>query len=273
MTLKTSHVLFQVSAQRKISAELPPKSWVLKEAEALAHNQAEARLIVAAEYTNTTSLRLRRKEWVCEGGSNNRKRRRKVCKFNNNTEEDLLWRQRRGTRERARLQASFFLQWGNRKRLRCVRVKDPRISARLNGGIRRKLSSQWIIVLGSLFLRKKLPIFIINNPIASQGGYNNNNPRIIIILFFLSLWNSDGAILRSAAGENRKPASSPEKEDRYYTRRGVRRRRTVKSPAITMERREPLFGQSFTSPSLARERGRFSCHEGLQASSETQKEG
>lgn len=35
----------------------------------------------------------------------------------------------------------FFLQWGNRKRLRCVRVKDPRISSRLNGGIRRKLTS------------------------------------------------------------------------------------------------------------------------------------
>nr|AFK46155.1 unknown [Lotus japonicus] len=37
----------------------------------------------------------------------------------------------------------FFLQWGNRKRLRCVRVKDPRISTRLNGGggIRRKLAS------------------------------------------------------------------------------------------------------------------------------------
>jgi len=36
----------------------------------------------------------------------------------------------------------FFLQWGNRKRLRCVRVKDPRISTRLNGGvIRRKLNS------------------------------------------------------------------------------------------------------------------------------------
>jgi len=35
----------------------------------------------------------------------------------------------------------FFLQWGHRKRLRCVRVKDPRISTRLNGGIRRKLGS------------------------------------------------------------------------------------------------------------------------------------
>ncbi|RYR04504.1 hypothetical protein Ahy_B06g084255 [Arachis hypogaea] len=36
----------------------------------------------------------------------------------------------------------LFLQWGNRKRIRCVRVKDPRISTRLNavvGGITRKL--------------------------------------------------------------------------------------------------------------------------------------
>ena len=31
--------------------------------------------------------------------------------------------------------------------------------------------------------------------------------------------NSDGAILRSSAGDNRKSAS-PEKEDRYYTTRG-----------------------------------------------------
>ena len=35
----------------------------------------------------------------------------------------------------------IFLQWGNRKRLRCTRAKDPRISARLNDGFRRKLTS------------------------------------------------------------------------------------------------------------------------------------
>lgn len=34
----------------------------------------------------------------------------------------------------------LFLQWGNRKRVRCVRVKDPEISARFNGGIRRKFT-------------------------------------------------------------------------------------------------------------------------------------
>ncbi|KAB1221168.1 hypothetical protein CJ030_MR2G012833 [Morella rubra] len=37
----------------------------------------------------------------------------------------------------------LFLQWGNRKRVRCVRVKDPEISARINGGIRRKITSRF----------------------------------------------------------------------------------------------------------------------------------
>ncbi|XP_050244916.1 uncharacterized protein LOC126693092 isoform X1 [Quercus robur] len=37
----------------------------------------------------------------------------------------------------------LFLQWGNRKRVRCVRVKDPEISARFNAGIRRKITSRF----------------------------------------------------------------------------------------------------------------------------------
>lgn len=37
---------------------------------------------------------------------------------------------------------------------------------------------------------------------------------------FLVCRNSDGAILRSTVGDNRKSAS-PEKEDRYYTTRGT----------------------------------------------------
>ncbi|KAG2682790.1 hypothetical protein I3843_10G001300 [Carya illinoinensis] len=41
------------------------------------------------------------------------------------------------------LEPELFLQWGNRKRVRCVRVKDPEISARLNGGIRRKITSSF----------------------------------------------------------------------------------------------------------------------------------
>ncbi|XP_061343346.1 uncharacterized protein LOC133289432 [Gastrolobium bilobum] len=93
----------------------------------------------------------------------------------------------------------FFLQWGNKKRLRCVRVKDPRISARLNGGIRRKIASA-VDHRSGLALSEKETSHLHQQP--------NRLTR-----------NSDGAILRSAAGENRKSAS-PEKEDRYYITRG-----------------------------------------------------
>jgi hypothetical protein len=37
----------------------------------------------------------------------------------------------------------LFLQWGNRKRVRCVRVKDPEISARFNAVIPRKIASRF----------------------------------------------------------------------------------------------------------------------------------
>ncbi|XP_057508795.1 uncharacterized protein LOC130791605 [Actinidia eriantha] len=36
----------------------------------------------------------------------------------------------------------FFLQWGNKKRLRCVRVRDPQISQPFTGRIRRKIASE-----------------------------------------------------------------------------------------------------------------------------------
>ncbi|KAI4350361.1 hypothetical protein L6164_004823 [Bauhinia variegata] len=90
----------------------------------------------------------------------------------------------------------FFLQWGNRKRLRCVRVKDPRISARLSGGIRRKLSST---------VDRSGP-----TPSEKESAHFQSN-RLTR--------NSDGTTLRSTGGEHRKSAS-PEKEDRYYTTRG-----------------------------------------------------
>ncbi|KAK7396156.1 hypothetical protein VNO78_16961 [Psophocarpus tetragonolobus] len=93
----------------------------------------------------------------------------------------------------------FFLQWGNRKRLRCVRVKDPRISARLNGGIRRKLGS-------ALDHRSGLTVA------DKETSHHHQQPNRLTR-------NSDGAILRSSVGDTRKSAS-PEKEDRYYTTRG-----------------------------------------------------
>lgn len=96
----------------------------------------------------------------------------------------------------------FFLQWGNRKRLRCVRVKDPRISTRLNGGvIRRKLNS------GVENHRSG-----VTEKESSHLHHHQQQPNRLTR-------NSDGTILRPAAGDNRKSAS-PEKEDRYYTTRG-----------------------------------------------------
>ena len=94
----------------------------------------------------------------------------------------------------------FFLQWGNRKRLRCVRVKDPRISTRLNGGIRRKIDTN--SNRSGVTLSEK----------ETSHLHHQQQPNRLTR-------NSDGAILRSTVGENRKSAS-PEKEDRYYSTRG-----------------------------------------------------
>ncbi|MBA0832848.1 hypothetical protein Goarm_017207 [Gossypium armourianum] len=41
------------------------------------------------------------------------------------------------------IEPELFLQWGNRKRLRCVRVKDPqKISHKSNAIIRRRITSR-----------------------------------------------------------------------------------------------------------------------------------
>lgn len=43
------------------------------------------------------------------------------------------------------LEHELLLQWGNRKRLRCVRVKDPDISRKFKGGVRMKITSQFLV--------------------------------------------------------------------------------------------------------------------------------
>ncbi|KAI9184739.1 hypothetical protein LWI28_000615 [Acer negundo] len=91
------------------------------------------------------------------------------------------------------MESEFLLQWGNKKRLRCVRVKDPqKFSDNTNGVIRRKITSRIDRCLVT----------------ASDKEASNRLTR-----------NSDSTILRSGSNENRK-SSSPEKEDRYYTTRG-----------------------------------------------------
>ncbi|KAJ9695645.1 hypothetical protein PVL29_010900 [Vitis rotundifolia] len=93
-------------------------------------------------------------------------------------------------------ETDFFLQWGNRKRLRCVRVKDPNVSVRSNGAIRRKITSR------------------IDRPVVT--GSEKESAHLQPSRFTR---NTEGATLRSVTNENRKSGSS-EKEDRYYTTRG-----------------------------------------------------
>jgi len=84
------------------------------------------------------------------------------------------------------LEQEIFLQWGNKKRLRCLRAKDKRESNSLLG---KKNSSR--------FLGQEN--FLLQSTRFSRG--------------------SQGTILRSGLPDRRR--SSPEKEERYYTTRGV----------------------------------------------------
>ncbi|KDP39697.1 hypothetical protein JCGZ_02717 [Jatropha curcas] len=96
------------------------------------------------------------------------------------------------------LEPEFFLQWGNKKRLRCVRVRDPQIiSHRSDGVFRRNITSR-----------------IDRRVVSSATEKETSHPQSHRLTR-----NSEAATLRSSLTENRKSAS-PEKEDRYYTTRG-----------------------------------------------------
>ncbi|GMQ00564.1 hypothetical protein CsSME_00047600 [Camellia sinensis var. sinensis] len=104
------------------------------------------------------------------------------------------------------------LQWGNRKRLRCVKVKDSVLDKSDDGGagggaaaaaLRKKTTSRVDrrVVVGADNKQPYLPPPPLQSPhrLARDLGMN-----------------------RSMLNENRKisTSSSPEKEDRYYTTRG-----------------------------------------------------
>ncbi|XP_042481484.1 uncharacterized protein LOC122061957 [Macadamia integrifolia] len=95
-------------------------------------------------------------------------------------------------------ETDFLLQWGNRKRLRCVKIKDEEdASEKSNGVIKKKITSRVDrrVVRGE----KEAPL-----PPLQPNHINRN---------------SETTTIPSTASENRK-SSSPEKEDRYYTTRG-----------------------------------------------------
>nr|GMD39690.1 uncharacterized protein LOC109181715 isoform X1 [Ipomoea batatas]GMD47845.1 uncharacterized protein LOC109181715 isoform X1 [Ipomoea batatas] len=97
--------------------------------------------------------------------------------------------EKEGKNQRAS-ETEFFLQWGSRKRLRCVRVRGPDPSSSDATRLRRKISSRFLAVS------------------AKDAAFLP--PR--------HTRNSETAALRS---ENRRSASrSPEKEERCYPTRG-----------------------------------------------------
>ncbi|KAE8684045.1 hypothetical protein F3Y22_tig00111157pilonHSYRG00037 [Hibiscus syriacus] len=88
------------------------------------------------------------------------------------------------------IEPEVFLQWGNRKRLRCVRVKNPqKISLKSNTVIRGRITSR-----------------LLDKESSPFAQYTHRLTR-----------NSEAAILRSGTT---KASSSAEREDRYYTTRG-----------------------------------------------------
>ncbi|XVE62585.1 hypothetical protein DITRI_Ditri06bG0130200 [Diplodiscus trichospermus] len=92
------------------------------------------------------------------------------------------------------VEPELFLQWGNRKRLRCVRVKDPqKISPQKSNGI----------------IRGRITSRLIDK---ESSPFSQSNHRLTR--------NSETAVLRSGSTEHHRKALSPEKEDRYYTTRG-----------------------------------------------------
>ncbi|XP_077227019.1 uncharacterized protein LOC143860322 [Tasmannia lanceolata] len=90
-------------------------------------------------------------------------------------------------------ETDFLLQWGNRKRLRCIKMKDEEISEKSNALIRKRTTSR--VDRRVVRAEKESPSLLPNRP-------NRNSDSVMV-------------------SENRKSRScSPEKEDRYYTTRG-----------------------------------------------------
>lgn len=87
-------------------------------------------------------------------------------------------------------EVDFFLQWGNRKRLRCVKVREARSPDKSDGEIKRKTTSR-----------------IDRRVVRSEKDAPFLPPT-------RSIRNGESATLRKSQ------SSSPEKEDRYYTTRG-----------------------------------------------------
>ncbi|KAK8546475.1 hypothetical protein V6N12_027257 [Hibiscus sabdariffa] len=128
-------------------------------------------------------------------------------------------KEERNQRGSKTIDSELFLQWGNRKRLRCVRAKDTQKSShKSNAILRRRLTSR-------LLDKDSSPLSQSNHRLTR--GISRETEVGNLVFTFPTVWllgkerrNSEAAILRSTTTEHRK-TSSPEKEDHYYTTRGT----------------------------------------------------
>ncbi|KAG6411871.1 hypothetical protein SASPL_124524 [Salvia splendens] len=92
------------------------------------------------------------------------------------------------------------LQWGKRKRMRCVKVKDSPLSGKSDSGG------------GGAVVKKKITSRVVDNNCSKDGSVLPSPHRS----------TRDLGVSRSIANDTRKALASlsPEKEDRYYTTRG-----------------------------------------------------
>ncbi|XP_022890684.1 uncharacterized protein LOC111405847 isoform X1 [Olea europaea var. sylvestris] len=99
------------------------------------------------------------------------------------------------------------LQWGNRKRLRCVKVKDSSLNGKSDGD-----------GSGSGVVKKRITSRVPDN--NNNGSSNNKESSVLHPIPSPQRSNRDLGLIRSGANDSLKAStsSSPEKEDRYYTR-------------------------------------------------------
>ncbi|XP_008813020.2 uncharacterized protein LOC103723767 [Phoenix dactylifera] len=91
----------------------------------------------------------------------------------------------------------FLLQWGNRKRLRCVKVRDEGSLAKSDG-------------------QKRTTTRVSRRVIGGEKGFPSPPP----VRHPTPLHQRKSESAGSENGKSASPSSSPEKEDRFYTTRG-----------------------------------------------------
>ncbi|KAL7124477.1 hypothetical protein ABFS83_14G050800 [Erythranthe nasuta] len=106
------------------------------------------------------------------------------------------------------------LQWGNRKRLRCVKVKDSSLNGKSDGGGGGSGGGGGVV-------KKKITSRVVDN----NNNVNHNSKDVGHSLPPVPSPlrpNRESGMSRSILNDSRKASTSlsPEKEDRYYTTRG-----------------------------------------------------